>query len=101
MGDVISGFDWDDANRDKCRKHGVSVTEIEALLAAPVASRPDPAHSNTEQRFCAVGRGKAARSIFLIYTFRERDTKTYIRPISARYMHKKEIEGYEKENPDL
>ena len=24
-----------------------------------------------------------------------------IRPISARYMHKKEIEAYEKENPDL
>jgi len=26
---------------------------------------------------------------------------TFIRPISARYMHKKELEHYDKENPGL
>jgi threonine dehydrogenase-like Zn-dependent dehydrogenase len=25
----------------------------------------------------------------------------YIRPISARYIHRKEVQPYEKENPDL
>lgn len=101
MDGVISGFDWDDNNRDKCRKHGVSLAEIEELFTQPVAVRPDVAHSSTEQRFCAVGKGKAGRSIFLVFTLRERDGSTFIRPISARYMHKQEIEHYEKENPDL
>jgi uncharacterized protein len=34
--------------------------------------------------------------MFVAFTFRERDGATFIRPISARYMHKKEIEAYEK-----
>jgi uncharacterized protein len=101
MDDAIAGFEWDDGNREKCRKHGVSIAEIEALFMRPLAVRPDAAHSRTEQRFLAVGKGKAGRGIFLIYTLRRRDGKTYIRPISARYMHKKEIEHHEKENPDL
>jgi hypothetical protein len=29
----VSGFDWDDGNRAKCQKHGVSIAEIEALFA--------------------------------------------------------------------
>ena len=28
----VAGFDWDDGNREKCRKHGVSLAEIEALF---------------------------------------------------------------------
>ena len=28
-----ANFDWDDGNREKCQKHGVSVTEIEAFLS--------------------------------------------------------------------
>jgi uncharacterized DUF497 family protein len=98
---MISGFDWDDSNRGKCRKHGVSIAEIEELFMRPLAVRPDVAHSQTEQRFCAVGEGKAGRSIFVVFTRRKREGRTYIRPISARYMHKKEIEHYEKENPGL
>jgi uncharacterized DUF497 family protein len=26
------GFDWDDGNRSKCEKHGVSIAEIETLF---------------------------------------------------------------------
>jgi uncharacterized DUF497 family protein len=26
------GFDWDDANTLKCQKHGVSLTDIEAMF---------------------------------------------------------------------
>ncbi|MFI5394532.1 MAG: BrnT family toxin [Candidatus Binatia bacterium] len=101
MDGVISGFDWDDSNREKCSKHGVSLAEIEELFTQPVAIRSDVVHSSTEQRFCAVGKGKPGRPIFLVFTLRKRAGSTFIRPISARYMHKKEIEHYEKENPDL
>lgn len=98
---MIAGFDWDKSNRGKCQKHGVSPEELEDLFTRQVAVRPDPKHSMTEERFCAVGRTKAGRHVFLIFTFRTREGGIYIRPISARYMHKKEIEHYEEENSDL
>jgi hypothetical protein len=54
------------------------------------------------------GKGACARSdelikggVFIIFTLRREGDELLIRPISARYMHKKEIEAYEKENPDL
>jgi len=94
---VVSGFDWDRGNREKCRKHGVSVGEIEDLFSRPLAIHPDASHSVAERRLMAIGRGKTGRYIFLVFTFRKRAGKTYIRPISARYMHKKEIKHYEKE----
>lgn len=28
----FDGFDWDEGNREKCRKHGVSLPEIEQAL---------------------------------------------------------------------
>jgi uncharacterized DUF497 family protein len=34
----FDGFDWDHGNRDKCRKHGVSIGEIESLLTAHYSS---------------------------------------------------------------
>ncbi len=38
-----------------------------------------------------------------MFTLRRKGDKQLIkiRPISARYMHKKEIESYEKENPGV
>jgi len=62
---------------------------------------PDQAHSLTESRLKAVGKTEAGRHVFLVFTIRERQGKRYIRPISARYMHKKEVEHYEEENPEL
>lgn len=98
----IDGFDWDAGNREKCRKHGVSLTEIERLFTGgPLAIRPDPAHSRDEERFLAIGKTARGRSVFLVFTIRERRGARLIRPISARYMHRKEVEAYEKENPGL
>jgi uncharacterized DUF497 family protein len=94
----VSGFDWDSGKRDKCRKHGVSMEEIESLFARPHAIRMDTAHSESEERLRAIGKTAAGRYVFLVFTIRERDAGQYIRPISARYMHKKEIEYYEKES---
>jgi len=70
-------------------------------LRRPLVVRQDKAHSQVERRLPAGGRNRAGRPIFLAFTLRKRDGKTYIRPISARYMHKKEIARYEKENPEL
>ncbi len=97
----VSGFDWDAGNRAKCQEHGVSVDDIEGLFARPIMILPDTAHSTAEERLRAIGRTEAGRHVFLIFTVRERGGEKFIRPISARYMHRKEIECYEEENPDL
>jgi uncharacterized DUF497 family protein len=38
-----------------------------------------------------------ARRLLIVFTLRKRDDEAFIRPISARYMHAKEITHYEKE----
>ena len=36
-------------------------------------------------------------SVLIVFTLRLRAGETFVRPISARYMHAKEIKHYEKE----
>lgn len=45
----------------------------------------------------AVGRDSRGRAVFVVFTIRIRDGRRLIRPLSARYMHQAEIEGYEAE----
>ncbi|MGH7067693.1 MAG: BrnT family toxin [Acetobacteraceae bacterium] len=97
----VAGFERDQGNIGHCRIHGVSHKEIEELFALPVTILPDTGHSQTERRFRAIGRTRDGRAVFLVFTIRERDERRYIRPLSARYMRREEIESYEKENPDL
>ena len=97
----IDGFDWDQGNIDKCRKHGVSINEIESLFAGPTVILPDKQGSAREQRFRAIGTTPQRRPAFIVFTYRMTDDVVLIRPISARYMHKKEIESYEKAYPEL
>jgi hypothetical protein len=92
----ISEVDWDEANREKCQKRGVSIAEIEAVLRGSPQVAPDPAHSAHEDRFIAVGRNPEGRPIFVAFTFRVRHGRLAIRPITARYMHKEEAQSYEK-----
>jgi uncharacterized protein len=92
----VGGFDWDSANREKCRQHVVSVAEIESIFAYPIAVIPDPVHSCAEERFKAIGRTAEGRHLFVVFTLRGRDGAMVIRPISARYMHRKEVEYYEE-----
>ena len=101
MRERIAGFDWDAGNLEKCQKHGVSVGEIEGLFARPHTIRVDVEHSLAEERLKAIGRTDQGRQVFVVFTIRERNGERFIRPISARYMHRKEIEHYEEENPDL
>ena len=94
---TASGFDWDEGNLAKCQKHGVAIDEIEAVFHHQPAIAPDLAHSQAEQRLIAIGKGRGARPIFVVFTLREIDDEVLIRPVSARYMHQKEIDNYEEE----
>jgi hypothetical protein len=97
----IAGFDWDGGNRRKCLQHGVSAEQLESLFLRPIMILPDLAHSGVETRFKAIGKTAEGRHIFLVFTIRAKKGERYIRPISARYMHRKEVQHYEKENPNL
>lgn len=81
----------------KCQKHGVSIAEIESLFDRPLGVFPDPEHSNREERFKAIGRTETGRAMLIVFTLRVRGGETLIRPISARYMRRREIDHYEKE----
>lgn len=99
MGIGVAGIDWDEGNREKCRKHGVSLADIEEVLTGDPRVAPDVAHSRAEDRFIAVGRTRENRPVFVAFTFRMKHRRMFIRPVSARYMHRKEAERYEKESP--
>jgi uncharacterized DUF497 family protein len=94
-------FDWDIGNRAKCQKHGVSIADIEGLFDRRILIIPDVSHSRGEERLRGIGRTAEGRSVFLVFTIRTRGGRRLIRPISARFMHGKEIRTYEKENPEL
>ena len=98
---MFSGFDWDEGNREKCQLHGVPLTDIEGMFAGEVAVFPDLSHSQTEMRLNAIGRSLTGRHIVLVFTVRMRNGERYLRPISARYMHQKEIALYEKRHPGV
>lgn len=93
----ISGFQWDRGNWPKCGKHGVSRAEIEALFSGDLAVQPDLQHSGGEERHFAIGSTSERRWLFVVFTLREVTGETLIRPVSARYMHKKEVEHYEQQ----
>ena len=46
----------------------------------------------------AVGRSGAGRPVFVAFTLRTKNGRRLIRPVTARYMHAKEIAAYEKES---
>lgn len=97
----FAGFDWDSGNREKCQKHGLSLIEIEGVFSEPVLILPDKENPQGEQRFRAIGTTVEGRKVFVIFALRKHGNGIRIRPISARYMHKKEVESYEKSYPDV
>jgi uncharacterized protein len=65
-------FDWDRGNRTHCRKHGVQIAEIEALLRGSPRIAPDLKHAHLEDRLIAVGRTAQGRALFVAFTIRNR-----------------------------
>jgi hypothetical protein len=88
----ITGFDWDEGNRNKnWMLHKVSWSEAEEVFFnRPLLIYPDPQHSHTEDRFYVLGRTVADRRLFVVFTIR----KNKIRVISAQEMAKKERRRY-------
>jgi uncharacterized DUF497 family protein len=93
----ISGFDWDDGNWPKCAKHGLTKLEVEQVIAGGPMVQADPKSPQDEARFNAVGKTSAGRHVFIVFTLRRRGAATLLRPISARFMHEKEVRHYERQ----
>jgi len=94
----VSHFDWDAGNQDKCRKHGLTIADVEHVFArAETLIMPDLKNSAVEPRFLAIGRTASGRLAFVVFTPREQDSAVSVRPISARFMHQKEIRKYAQE----
>ena len=96
MIETVAGFNWDDGNREKCRKQGVTLEEIEnAFRGGTLRVFPDPAHSLSETRYLGIARVAQGRHVLVAFTYREIEKQRFIRPISARFMHEKEVKHYE------
>ncbi|TRO96398.1 BrnT family toxin [Glycocaulis profundi] len=91
----VTGFDWDEGNWPKCGKHGVSREEVEQVLTGSPAVMEDP-HPG-EPRMRAIGRTQTGRYVFLVFMLRRIGGRNWLRPISARYMHQREIDRYENQ----
>jgi uncharacterized protein len=90
----VDGFDWDAGNAAKCCKHGATLEDVEAVFRGGIDVYPDVAHSNSETRFFGIGQTLAKRYLFVAFTLRKKDGEQLIRPISARFMHAKEVNHY-------
>jgi uncharacterized protein len=99
---AIRGFEWDRGNREKCQKHGMTIEDIETVFTRPVIILPDKEHPSGERRLKAIGMTPGGRRAFVVFTWRaEHGGNALLRPISARYMHRREVESYEEAYPDL
>jgi uncharacterized DUF497 family protein len=99
MSIAVHGFDGDDGNRTKCQKHGLSLAEIESVLRHGLLRlTDDEKHSLEEKRLIAIGHTEAGRLVLVGFTLRGRRGHTLIRPITARYMHVREMRRYEPQN---
>ena len=92
---AITGFDWDKGNARKNEKHAVTMAESEQIFFnSPILLLSDQKHSESEIRFHALGKTDELRLLHITFTLRDRGRT--IRVISARDMHRKEREAYEK-----
>ena len=97
MDALFEDFDWDAANTGKCQSHGVSIREVEiALVSEALVIIPDMKHSKDEDRYFAVSRTVQSRDLFVVFTFRMVAGRKLLRPITARYMHRREVKRYEQ-----
>ncbi len=91
------GLDWDDGNTAKIEAR-VPVEALEEFFKQELLIKEDLRHSFSEARFLAIGYTKTPkRCLFVAFTIRVKGDEKLIRPISARYTHKKEEYAYEKE----
>jgi len=90
----IAGVEWDEGNWPKCGKHGAEKAEIEDVLENMTFRIRDPYPD--EERYNTAHPAMTGRHIFVVYMYREHDNKVFLRPISARPMHEREVKKYEQ-----
>lgn len=92
----VTGFDWDEGNRDKnWIRHQVTTAECEQVFFnQPLLVLPNIRHSQQEIRYYALGQTDAGRKLFVVFTMRG----SLLRVISARDMSRKERAIYEQAN---
>ena len=88
----IAGIERDEGNWPECGRHGVSREEIEHALFNMRYRARDP--YDREERYRVVSSTADGKSVFVVVTPREHDGEVFYRPISARYMHAKEVKSY-------
>lgn len=80
----------------------MSIEEIEGVFSRAVVILPDKENPHGEPRLKAIGKTPGGRRAFVVFTWRaERGGSAMLRPISARFMHRKEVESYEEAYPDV
>ena len=91
--DKAVSFQWDDGNSEKnWIKHGITQTECEqAFFNLPFLVFDDQRHTQSEERFYALGRTDEGKGLFIVFTCRD---ESLIRVISARRMTKAERNYY-------
>ena len=93
----IVGFEWDAGNARKNEKHGVMGSAAEQVFFDPrLLMVADSAHATSEARFHALGVTIDGRHLHIAFTLRADETR--IRIISARDMHRKERQIYDRED---
>jgi uncharacterized DUF497 family protein len=92
-------FEWDDGNWPKCGKHGLTKALIESVFDQPVNLLDDPFDPAIETRMRAIGKDASGRHVFVVFCLRIKNDVSLLRPISARYMHAREVTHYEKQKP--
>ena len=89
----IEGFDWDNGNKLKVQKHGVTIDEIEVFLLNNPIIYLDRKNSHDEIRYIAFDYF-GNKLLFISFTIRKIDGVHKVRVISARYAHKKEWDKF-------
>ncbi|MEK7169039.1 MAG: BrnT family toxin [Patescibacteria group bacterium] len=90
----VIDFEWDKWNLDKnYLKHGVTPKEAEeAFVSEESYYFSDIKHSVEEERFILLGKTLEKKNLFIAFTLRGKK----VRIISARRMHREEVEKYAK-----
>jgi uncharacterized protein len=90
----MEGFEWDKGNSDKnLRKHKVTNKECEEVFFnKPLILYRDVFHSQSENRYTALGKSNAKRHLYIAFSIRNKN----IRIISGRDQSRRERRIYEK-----
>ena len=86
----LKGFEWDSENLGKVSER-VSVEIVEEAFFAPAMVMPDTEHSSPGEVRLILICLSLQRPLFCVFTVRH----GWVRVISARYMHAKEVKKYE------